>query len=54
MYVSMTAIQADVLVSNKVNIPGGNKNYLVIHKSNIFRHSHVQPIRSYMPKHLNV
>lgn len=23
MYVSMTAIQADVLVSNKVNIPGG-------------------------------
>lgn len=23
MYVNMTAIQADVLVSNKVNIPGG-------------------------------
>ena len=27
MYVSMTAIQADVLVSNKVNIPGGKKKY---------------------------
>ena len=25
MYVNMTAIQADVLVSNKVNIPGGKK-----------------------------
>ena len=33
MYVNMTAIQADVLVSNKVNIPGGESvNLLVIHK----------------------
>ena len=33
MYVNMTAIQADVLVSNKVNIPGGESvNLFVIHK----------------------
>ena len=33
MYVNMTAIQADVLVSNKVNIPGGKSvNFFVIHK----------------------
>ena len=33
MYVNMTAIQADVLVSNKVNIPGGESvNLFVIHE----------------------